>query len=377
MTKGSKRALVERSSTDDSLRIERRKTDTELARRSESIEVAAAGVLTEARLKADEVLSDAREREDLKVTVDQSVEELRAREDAALEGARTGADAVVRDESERRYLALASLLAFEREDTDLRLEIERDRIDKALSSREDFMAMVSHDLRSLLGGIALSAELLKGVANTADPSAKVNEYAVRIQRCSARMNRLIGDLMDAASIDAGRLALVRTARRATLLLRDALEAFEPAARAQGIELRYEVAADPGVVELDHERMLQVLANLVGNALKFTPRGGRIVLGVERRGDDVCFSVADSGEGIAADKLETIFDRYTQLHAADRRGLGLGLFIAKSIIQGHGGRIWAESTPGQGSTFYFTVPSPAASQSRSRSCSSARCAGVRP
>jgi signal transduction histidine kinase len=362
MSHGDNRDPQARSSTDEGLRNERKKTDIELASRSSVMRDAAAALVTEARSKADAVLSDARDREDLKQSADRSTIDRtrdRASEDAVLERARSGADVLVRDEAEQRRVALASLLAFEREFTDIRLESERVRADEALSSREDFMAMVSHDLRSLLGGIALSAELLRDVRDTDDPFAKVTQYAERIQRLSARMNRLVGDLMDVASIEAGKLGLARVRRSARLLLLDALEAFEPAARAAGIQLRCECSIDPGVVELDHERVLQVLTNLVGNALKFTSRGGWITIRLERHGDDLCFAVDDTGTGIPAEFIEKIFDRYFQTNINDRRGLGLGLFISKSIIEGHGGTIRVESTPGRGSTFFVTVPARAA------------------
>jgi signal transduction histidine kinase len=360
MTNGDKRDPHQRSSTDESLRSERRKTDLELATRAEAVRAVATDVVSEAREKADHVLSDARDLED-RNSPEQSRELVahrstaRAKEDAVLQEERTEADATARSERQRRNLALAGLLAFEREDTDLRLEIERERVDQALTSREDFMAMVSHDLRSLLGGIALSAELLRNVEHTDQPFVKVNRYADSIQRFSARMNRLVGDLMDIASIEAGKLAMVRVRHNASALVRDSLEAFEPAAAAQGIELATKQDDTAALVELDHERILQVLTNLVGNALKFTPRGGRITISIDRRGEEVCYSVADTGCGISADLLDTVFTRYYQANAGDRRGLGLGLFIAKSIVDGHGGRIWVESTPGDGCTVRFTLP----------------------
>jgi signal transduction histidine kinase len=355
MVKREKRDAPQRVSTDESLRAERRKTDAELATRSAATRDVAAEVLTEARQKADSVLSDARDLEDLKATADPSVRHSRAREDAILEGARSGADATIRDESERRHVALASLLAFEREFTDLQLETERLRADQALTSREDFLAMVSHDLRSLLGGIALSAELLHDLRKADDPFVKVEAYAARIHRFSARMNRLIGDLMDVASIEVGKLSLVRVRRDVALLLRDAMDAFQPAAALHRIGLEGECDTDLGVVSLDHERILQVLTNLVGNALKFTPEGGQIAIRVARRDDAIRFSVTDTGRGIPAELLEKIFERSFQVTDGERRGLGLGLHIAKSIVEGHGGRIWVESTPGKGSTFFFTVP----------------------
>ena len=360
MTDVPKRDPHQRSSTDESLRAERQKTDLELATRSEAVRTVATDVVSEARERADLVLSDARDREDRRsrgqsreLVADRQT--ARAEEDAVLHEERTTADATARSDRQRRNLALAGLLAFEREGTDLRLEIERERVDKALTSREDFMAMVSHDLRSLLGGIALSADLLREVEHADQPFVKVKRYADSIQRFSARMNRLVGDLMDMASIEAGKLSMVRVRHNASSLVRDSMEVFEPAATAQGIELASKQEDLAAVVELDHERILQVLTNLVGNALKFTPRGGRITLTIERRGEEVCYGVVDTGCGISADKLDAMFTRYYQVSVGDRRGLGLGLFIAKSIVDGHGGRIWAESTPGNGCTVRFTLP----------------------
>jgi signal transduction histidine kinase len=111
----------------------------------------------------------------------------------------------------------------------------------------------------------------------------------------------------------------------------------------------------GVIDVDHERIFQVLTNLVGNALKFTRRGGTVAINVNALEDSVQFSVADTGEGIRPDVVAKMFNRFVQADVADRRGLGLGLFISKSIIEAHGGRIWVESTVGKGSTFYFTLP----------------------
>lgn len=351
----TKRHPGERTSTDEGLRQERQKTDAELAQRSKALLETATEAISDAREKADSVLNQARDREDSNAGQSTQVTDAREREDAVIRAERRGADAVARNEVELQRIALASLLAFEREDTDLRLEIERKRADQVLASREDFMAMVSHDLRSLLGGIALSAELLKGVEQSEQPFVKVAHYAGRIQQFSARMTRLVADLVDVVSIEAGKLSLVRAPYEARQLLRDSLDAFEPAAKAEGIGLTCTSEGDLGSIDLDHERILQVLTNLVGNALKFTARGGRITIQAKRVDDAVCFSVADTGSGIPTELLEKIFDRHFQSESGDRRGLGLGLFISKSIVEAHGGRIWATSTPGKGSTIYFTVP----------------------
>jgi signal transduction histidine kinase len=345
----------ERSSTDEGLQSERNKTDAEIEKRARALGEVATELVSEARDKADSILDRARDLADLKSEPSTQTEQARARADAVVRAERRGADAAARGEIELRRIALASLLAFERQDTDLRLEVERKRSDQALASREDFMAMVSHDLRSLLGGIALSAEMLAEVEGMDQPFVQVARHAERIQRFSARMTRLVGDLMDVVSIEAGKLSLLRSPCDTKQLLHDAQDAFSLATKGAGVELVCRSEADPGVVELDHERIMQVLTNLVGNALKFTPRGGRITIEVANREDVIGFSVADTGSGIPTALLDKIFERYFQSADGDRRGLGLGLFISKSIVEAHGGKIWATSTPGQGSTISFTVP----------------------
>jgi signal transduction histidine kinase len=125
--------------------------------------------------------------------------------------------------------------------------------------------------------------------------------------------------------------------------------------ASGVSLVSEVVATPSVVEFDPARILQVLANLIGNAIKFTPSGGSVVVHVELVQQELRFAVRDTGVGIAAGHLESVFERFRQVARGDGRGVGLGLYISKCIVQGHGGHIWAESREGAGSTFWFTLP----------------------
>jgi signal transduction histidine kinase len=138
------------------------------------------------------------------------------------------------------------------------------------------------------------------------------------------------------------------------LLIETLDALSPLASDASVDLQTDAPATLPMVLGDRGRLLQVLSNLVGNAIKFTPAGGRIRIGAEQRGDEVCFWVSDTGSGIVAEVMSHIFDRFWQARRTDRRGTGLGLFIAKALVEAHGGRIWVESAPGQGSTFYFTV-----------------------
>jgi signal transduction histidine kinase len=142
---------------------------------------------------------------------------------------------------------------------------------------------------------------------------------------------------------------------AAALVAEAIEAFQPAALDKGVSLVAEMASGTLPAEFDHERMLQVCANLISNAIKFTPSGGEVHLSVEMTPAEVRFCVRDTGVGIPAPMLEPIFERFWQVGTNDRRGMGLGLYISKCIVDAHHGRMWAESEPGKGSQFYFRLP----------------------
>jgi signal transduction histidine kinase len=216
------------------------------------------------------------------------------------------------------------------------------------------LRMVSHDLRDLLGGIVLSATVIAKSSPGDERGTEVRLGAERIQRSAGRMARLISDLIDTASIDAGNLRLTLKRQHANLVVEEAVDMWRGQAAAKKIALEARAAADVKVA-MDQERILQVLGNLITNAVKFSPTGGVVVAAVEVVGSEVRFSVKDRGVGVPADKLETIFDRFWQVRKDDRRGLGLGLHIARWIVHAHGGRIWVESEVGAGSTFLFTVP----------------------
>jgi signal transduction histidine kinase len=359
MDKPVNRPRSERDATDESLSAERKNLDAVIGegRREESD--AADEVVERARERADAVLDTARDRaddgDDREAVTGHELAQRRRLEDEALRAERAAADERLRREREEAARTLAALLPLEREKTDRHLFSERARSDESLANRDDFLAMVGHDLRNLLSGIVLDAIL---VAERASDSAEGHATVagmLRIQRYAARMNRLIGDLADVVAIDAGKLAIHKAPYDAVTLLSEAADAFAPSAADKGIALEVELPDGPLMVALDHERMLQVLANLVTNALKFTSRGGRVVLAGGRRPGEVLLSVSDTGSGIAADQLAAVFERFWQAAASDRRGLGLGLYISRSLVEAHGGRIWVESEPGAGSTFYVSVP----------------------
>ncbi len=358
-------AASEREKTDESLRTEREKADdvaAELAR----AQADADAQVEHARQEADAGIEAARKEADRKLAAARGafipeavVSGERALQDRALDEERQAADESIRHEREENVRMLAKLLPLERERTDRHLLTERERADDAIANRDDFLGMVSHDLRNLLGGIVMSAALIADSAPSDDP-ASPRALAERIRRYGARMNRLIGDLVDVSSIDAGKLAMIATRGDVWAVVKEAHELFRGSADEKGIGFTLEAPTDQDelVARFDHERLLQVLGNLVGNAVKFTERGGQIWIRGRHVGSSIEISVVDTGAGIAEAMLEIAFERFWQVGKQDRRGLGLGLYISKCIVEAHGGRIWAQRNPDRGTTFVFTVPGPA-------------------
>lgn len=353
-------ASAEREQTNESLRREREKTDHALAER-QAAEEDSDQVVHRARESADAVLTEARAKADERLEAspstgpDATLAEERVQEDEALQDERASADEVLRREREENARVLSRLLPLEREKTDRFLLTERARSDVALANRDNFLGLVSHDLRNLLGGIVMSAELLSAKAPENEDGAQTRLATTRIQRYAARMNRLIGDLIDVASIDAGKLAITPVPGDATALIAEAVDTFQAAASAKDISLQTEIVEGPLLAEFDHDRMLQVLANVIANAIKFTSQGGSIRIRGERAGDELRFCISDTGSGIPGNLLEAIFERFWQVGKEDRRGVGLGLYISRCIVEAHGGKIWAESTLGKGSRICFTLP----------------------
>lgn len=361
MDERAKKSHSGREATDQSLGVERGKADEELAKRRRDLDETADQIILDARERADRILDSARRRADEKHpqgpgSLEQTaLQEERSREDADLWHERSTADETLFDERAARRRALAALLALEREQTDDHLLLERHRADAAIGTRDDFLGMVSHDLRNMLGGMAMSAISLTTIVCEEKVARAIARNAQRIQQYTARMDRLVGDLLDVVSIEAGRLALVPQQHDAKDLVRETLDAFNALAAARNISIRTEVRAGTLLAQYDQERILQVLANLVGNAIKFTPVGGRIDIVVEPVDRDVRFGVIDTGPGISKQNFDAIFERFWRVAKRERSGLGLGLYISRCIVEAHGGRIWVESQLGQGSSFYFTLP----------------------
>ena len=239
-------------------------------------------------------------------------------------------------------------------EVDLEKQVAREQ--RAVRARDDLVAVVSHDLKNPLNVIQMQSVLLRKVAgaDVDERSSRLRASLDRIQRSVGHMDALIHDLLDLARIEAGRFVVQRQAESIHEMLEEALIILRPLAEAKGVALHEEAAVDVKVLA-DRERIFQVLSNLVGNAIKFTPSGGRIVLRADIDRDYALFTVTDTGPGLAPEQLSEVFNRYWQASKTGREGAGLGLYIAKGIVEAHGGRMWAERAHEGGATFRFTLP----------------------
>jgi signal transduction histidine kinase len=226
---------------------------------------------------------------------------------------------------------------------------------QAVRAREGVLAVVSHDLRNPLASILLNTSTLLEMSGPGGLDPWVADSLRQTIALVEQSNRLIEDLLDVSRVANGSITLLRAPHDLRDLATRAERMLRPLAQDRGLTLRVSVPAAPVPAQVDGDRVLQVLSNLVGNALKFTPAGGRIDVAVEQANGVARVTVRDTGIGIAADELEHVFDPFRQVGDADRRGVGLGLPIARGIVEAHGGRISASSDPGVGSVFTFTLP----------------------
>lgn len=353
-----------RAQTDESLRRERDRADNAIGREMATDDVIADEVIARARQRAEEVLAAARARIDAPQKFSSggraapSLGRERAAEDRERHEQYAEADQEVIDERRERDRHRGTLEG-ERQETDENLVAERGRSDSGLAARDEFLAVVSHDLRNLLNTIVLHVRLIDQEVRHSPQRSQAEQLiglTKNIEMASSRMNRLIGDLVDVASIEEGTLAVTLEVTDPAEVLMEAAEVFKSYAASKEIALSLEIPSPLPRTKLDEARILQVLSNLLGNAFKFTPAHGRIVVRANHVGSDIHVAVSDTGTGIPAERLEAIFGRFVQV-GRDSRGVGLGLYISRCIVQGHGGRIWVESELGQGSTVHFTLPVP--------------------
>ena len=269
-------------------------------------------------------------------TSDQAIKGERLRADAATEKGRSHYQASAKSSAE--------LLSQEQE--------RHQKTKAALTTREEFLAIVSHDLRNPLNNIAMETQ------NLLEEPEAAKEIASSINRSAGEMLRLIEDLLDIERIAVGKLTLHFEEHDVSEIIKQAVEQLQGAAASKGVTLEAEPQDVCGYVVCGRSRAMQVLSNLIGNAIKFTPAKGKIRVSCQRtgpEGKEVQVSVSDTGEGIAPEKIKTIFERFSQIHDQDRRGIGLGLYIAKMMVEEHPGRLWVESKLGEGSTFHFILP----------------------
>ena len=230
-----------------------------------------------------------------------------------------------------------------------------DLIHVGIRARDDMIGIVSHDLRNPVNAVKMLTGVMLDRERDEPLSSEMVEYATIIRQAAEQMDTLIRDLLDVKRVEAGRLMVDTHPENTEELLSDALRTLAPVAEEKSLKLRLTAPDEIPPVLADRERIAQALSNLVGNAVKFSPPGSEILVGVAVVDSEVLFSVSDRGQGMTPEQLSHAFDRFWQSSRTDRQGAGLGLAIAKGIVEAHRGRIWAESAPDAGSTFYFTLP----------------------
>jgi len=229
---------------------------------------------------------------------------------------------------------------------------QRHEAELTARAREEVLGVVAHDLRNPIHLLGSAAELLSDPNLDQSERPELRDAANRAVR---QMDRLIGDLLDTVRLQAGRLSLQLKDVAASRLLRQAEETFRRTASEKGVQFGVRAPAEEIILRADEDRAAQVLGNLLGNAFKFTPAGGRVTLAASPSAGELQFSISDTGPGLSEEQIGKLFERYWQGRPGDRRGVGLGLTIARGIVEAHGGRVWVDSTPGEGSTFSFTLP----------------------
>lgn len=380
----------ERQKTDNSLDVERGKTDQSFDLFKEKSELKTDQSVSDSRDKADQARAQRRTYADSlrdgiqKNVSDQSTHEKdiknlqdeRKSEDSAIKKERLKNDLALDIERTEKEQLLSQLVSAERETTDKNLSEERKKTDheakhstalfdherKAhldtksdLTTREEFVAIVSHDLRNPIGAILSFSEILLDDPSVSDISPEAKHWIEIIKRNAESSLRLIGDILDMERIEGGKIQLQMNDCRLSDIIIECVDRFRHVANAKNITLNDEKINLMSLVNCDKDRVTQIISNLLCNAIKFTPEFGSVSIKAEETDSEIKITVNDTGPGIPKEQESRIFDRFTQLGNKDRRGLGLGLYISKTLVESHNGKIGVISKPGHGSTFYFTLP----------------------
>jgi len=228
-------------------------------------------------------------------------------------------------------------------------------LQNAVTARDDMLSIVSHDLRNPVNAVKMLAAAILRTGHTEALPKDVSDHADVMLQAARQMDALIQDLLDVSRIESGRMPVRPRVVGVSELVSQAAETLAPIAAQAEVELHMSLPDRLPQVDVDPDRLVQVLSNLIGNAIKYTPRGGSVRVAAEADQDIVRVTIADTGIGISEHELPQVFDRFWQSKRTNRSGAGLGLAIARGIVRSHGGRIWIDSVVGVGTTVHFTVP----------------------
>ncbi len=375
-TDTDKTFLKERHNTDQSLDAERERTNRSLSRARDNAESKTNGDVKLERHDADLKKSAARSDADSKVPARQSVIDERKRSDKAVEVERTQVDIAIVREREVKNSMSGKILKQERQLTDQNLAEERTVTDNhvasgsvrlsseiaehtktksSLTTRDEFLAIVSHDLRNPIGAISSCMEMLLEEIDERKIDPQTRQWLELAKRNADSSLRMINDILDMERVVEGKLAVHLTPCDIGPMIQEAMSTYVQAAAAKSVLLRAIPNEVSCIVACDRDRLTQIVSNLISNALKFTPEQGKIVVKTVSDENEVTISVCDTGVGIPESMKDQIFEKFAQLGSKDRSGLGLGLHISKMLVEAHGGTLTVESTIGKGSTFFVTLP----------------------
>jgi signal transduction histidine kinase len=375
-----------RELTDASIRLERSKADALARIAAWQKRCTADDLIEHDRLSVGDQLRKFRDTADVALARERhastasvrAVEQEREDADDAKTDERKVNDLILQGERQRSDDAMVAQREEQRADggdgkrranTNATLDNERHRVDVAVTSlgeaqsalssvgdeverRGNVLAMVAHELRNPLAVIAINTEYF--ASQTAEGSDD-RIAAQDTERAIARMQRLLFDLLDLARIEGGAFRVVKEPCDVVALSYEILTAYRPLFEKRGIAFTCVPPPSATVAWFDHDRVVQVISNLLANAMKFTPAHGSVTFRVEARAEALEFVVEDTGAGIEASLLPRVFSRFWQGDSAPGTGIGLGLYICEKIIDAHGGRVWVESERGKGTVFRFTLP----------------------